>query len=962
LPIICQLKTANTNRILLGLQRSLKMKIIVTLKYKELRPLKRNLEKKTNKSILLQLLALAAILTLLFNAPASLFTGRVANASDSPISTGASVSSLLAHVAAHPRFSGSLAQSAELSANNSSAFGENVAVSNDGSTTIVAEAGSTTSLFGAVIVYTKSGNVWSQSQILTATDAANGDNFGSALAISNDDSTILVGANSKTVNGKNLVGTVYIFTKSNAMWTQTQELTVLALDNNGVSFGTSISLSSDGATALIGADSQTVNGQEWAGAAYIFTKNGTTWTQQTALTASDPAYSDFFGGSVSLSNDGSSALIGASGKTINSTKSQGAAYIFSKSGSNWNQVQKLTAADGAANDDFAFSARLSGDGIFALIGAAGHKLNQSQTAPTGAIYVFSANGSTWSQTQEFGAGDSDPIGSFGEKLSLASDGTTLLSSGMDLNSLTGAAFVFKKINNNWVEMQKLMGSDTVQYDEFATSVSISGDGSSVLVGADRHSTTRQYAGTAYSFTPSTTLCQPGAGATTTTPITSTYTYYLPFLACDSNNFTTYLAFQNTASTSATVTLQYFNAAGSQVATPTTTCTNVAAFAECIAPNPFSDGQQGTGIVYSNQPLNVIVSEATPYGGSAYPVSQGASTNLIAPLVIHNGLADFTTNLTIFNGGSSTVTGTVQFYQQNGTLVNAATKSFTLTTNTSINYDQSTDNSLGSSFYGWAQITSPTGSKLVAQVLEQSSGEHFVALANAQTTSQSTLYAPAIFHNAYGTFNTGVNIVNPNSQPVTVSITYYNKDGSASTAPAFQLAAHSLQGVYQGSGSTGTGLPTNGLSDNFAGAAVITSTGGGIVMVVNEFGGVNANGNAKSGTYSAASTVSNSIGLPVVANGGYGYTTGATIFNTSNQTISGTVQYYNPDGTTQGIGKNFSVGPYQSAALFQGDSSQGLGSGFYGTAIISENGSGKDLIVTTNAASNAFFYSFTEPNS
>lgn len=365
---------------------------------------------------------------------------------------------------------------------------------------------------------------------------------------------------------------------------------------------------------------------------------------------------------------------------------------------------------------------------------------------------------------------------------------------------------------------------------------------------------------------------------------------------------------------------------------------------------------------------MIVAEGTPYGGSAYAVSQGASRNLTAPVIIGNkGLGDFSTQLTIFNGGASTASGIVQFYNQVGTLISAATKSFTLTADTTISYNQLIDTSLGSNFYGWAQISSNTGAQLVAQVLEQSPSQHFVALANAQVKSQNTVYAPAIFHNGYGSFNTGVNIVNPNSQAVSVTVTYYNKDGTAYTTPTFTLGAYGLQGIYQGSSTGGTGLPagSSGLIDQFAGAAVVTSTGSGVMMVVNEYGGVNTNGNAKSGTYSAAASSSNSIGLPVMANGGYGYITGATIFNSSSQSVSGTIQYYNVDGTTQGTAKSFSVGPHQSQGIYQGDSGQGLPSGsngFYGMAVVTESGGGSDLIITTNAASNAFFYSYTEPNS
>jgi len=114
------------------------------------------------------------------------------------------------------------------------------------------------------------------------------------------------------------------------------------------------------------------------GSAYVFTRSGTAWTQQQELTASDAAYGDFFGYSVGLSSDGNTALVGAYVKN----SGQGAAYVFSRSGAVWTQQQELTASDAAANDYFGRSVTLSSDGNTALVGASGKNSRQ------GAAYVF----------------------------------------------------------------------------------------------------------------------------------------------------------------------------------------------------------------------------------------------------------------------------------------------------------------------------------------------------------------------------------------------------------------------------------------------------------------------------------------------------------------------------------------------------------------------------------------------
>ncbi len=249
--------------------------------------------------------------------------------------------------------------------------------------------------------------------------------------------------------------------------------------------------------------------------------------------------------------------------------------------------------------------------------------------------------------------------------------------------------------------------------------------------------------------------------------------------------------------------------------------------------------------------------------------------------------------------------------------------------------------------------------MVAQVLEQNPNNHFVAIANAQAQANNTLYAPAIFHRAFGRFTTGTNIINPNNTPVNVSVTYYASDGTVYPTTPFSLETKAVASIYQG-GDSGNGLPAGGLVDNFAGSAIISTSGGGVVLVVNESGGITPSGAALSGTYGAAASGSGRVGLPVMANNGFGYVTGATIMNTSGQPVSGNVQYYNTDGSLQGGPQPFNIGAHASQLVYQGDSS--LPNPFYGEAIVTQvGGPNNSLIVTTNALSASFFYTYTEPN-
>ena len=249
-----------------------------------------------------------------------------------------------------------------------------------------------------------------QAQKLVASDAAAGDEFGLSVALSDDGNTTLIGAGNKTVNGRTQAGAAYVFVRPSGgtTWSQQQELTLPdAASNDG--FGRSVALSGDGNTVLIGASNKTVNGQGYAGAAYVFVRpsGGTTWSQQQELTASDTASNGQFGRSVALSGDGNTALIGAPYKTVNGVDSAGAAYVFVRpsGGSAWTQQQKLTATDAARYDSFGTSVALSGEGNTALIGASGYGGDATYTETlTGTRAALSgrptgcANGSTSSVT------------------------------------------------------------------------------------------------------------------------------------------------------------------------------------------------------------------------------------------------------------------------------------------------------------------------------------------------------------------------------------------------------------------------------------------------------------------------------------------------------------------------------------------------------------------------------------
>jgi hypothetical protein len=331
-------------------------------------------------------------------------------------------------------------QQAELKASDRATndfFGDSVAVS--GSLAVVG-AYSKNNSTGAVYVFTQSGTTWTQQAKLTASDGTTGDNLGVAVAVSG--STVIACANSKNF----ATGAAYVFTQSGTAWSQQAKLTASDAEM-GQQFCTAVAL--NGGTAVVGA----------LNAAYVFTQAGAVWNQQAKLTASDGATGDYFGASVALS--GGTAVVGAYRKN-NIT---GAAYIFTQSGTAWSQQAEVTASDAAMGNYFGSSVAVSGG--TAVVGAYGN--NDS----TGAAYVFTQSGTTWSQQSKLTASDGAAVNGFG--VSVALSGGTLLVGASFKNNDTGVAYAFTQAGSTWSQQAEFSASDGATGDFFGISVAISGD-------------------------------------------------------------------------------------------------------------------------------------------------------------------------------------------------------------------------------------------------------------------------------------------------------------------------------------------------------------------------------------------------------------------------------------------------------------------------------------------------------
>ena len=274
------------------------------------------------------------------------------------------------------------------------------------------------------------------------------------------------------------------------------------------SFGKAIALSGDGNTLAIGSSDdsnatgingdQTNNSSAASGAVYVFIRNGSTWSQQAYIKASNTFTEYIFGASVSLSDDGNTLAVGQTGDKSNSTGvngddsrywlgngGYGSAFIFTRSGSTWSQKAYLKASNPDVYDSFGESVSISGDGMTLAVGASGEDSasldeNDNSASSAGAVYVFALTDSTWSQ-QAYLKDDNRIISdNFGSQLSLSDDGDTLAISrtGWDagVGNAAGSVIVFYRTGSAWDQKSTLIASNPDSQDTFGNSLSLSGDG------------------------------------------------------------------------------------------------------------------------------------------------------------------------------------------------------------------------------------------------------------------------------------------------------------------------------------------------------------------------------------------------------------------------------------------------------------------------------------------------------
>ena len=448
------------------------------------------------------------------------------------------------------------AQIAYLKASNTDPgdyFGAGLALSADGMTLAVGawhessaatgidgnQADNSASTAGAVYVFARSGATWVQQAYLKPSNTNNGDAFGDRLALSADGNTLAVSAPVEAsaatgINGNQAdntarnAGAVYVFSRSGTTWMQEA---YLKASNTGAGdvFGHALALSGDGNTLAVTAvgeasaatgvgGNQTDNSAGGAGAAYVFTRSGTTWTQQAYVKASNTNQLDNFGYAIALSADGTTLAVGAASEASagtgvggnqsdNSALYAGAAYVFVRTGTLWAQQAYIKASYPDRDDFFGASLALSSTGDTLAVSAPGESSSalgvngdqaNNDAYESGAVYVFVRAGASWAQQAYVKASNADQGAGFGASVALSGDGNVLAASATNEFSAatgvggnqadktkpgSGATYELGRSGGGWVQLAYVKASNTDAGDIFGASLAISGDAGTLAVSA-----------------------------------------------------------------------------------------------------------------------------------------------------------------------------------------------------------------------------------------------------------------------------------------------------------------------------------------------------------------------------------------------------------------------------------------------------------------------------------------------
>jgi len=368
---------------------------------------------------------------------------------------------------------------------------------------------------GAVYVFSRVADTWPQQAYVKASNPGPANYFGASIAISSDGSTLVVGATGDSltatgINGDQTdtsgTGAVYVFVRTGTSWSQQAYIKVSTTDTLvQLEFGKVVALSADGSTLAVGAPGDPASALRPdgfpanTGAVYVFTRAGSTWSQEAYLKGSTTTPGQNFGSAIALSSDGSTLAIGSIHDASNATGingdptngdayNSGAVFVYARAGGAWSQQAYVKASNTLETNEFGSSVALSADGSLLAVGAPlenssskGIDGDQTQNIhdgeSSGAVYVFVRDQGTWSQQTYVKASDSRPIIWFGRVVAFAPDGSALFVSTLDDRG--GTVYTFKRSGTTWSEKTSLWRPG---YGSWGAAIAPSSDASTIAIG------------------------------------------------------------------------------------------------------------------------------------------------------------------------------------------------------------------------------------------------------------------------------------------------------------------------------------------------------------------------------------------------------------------------------------------------------------------------------------------------
>ena len=377
----------------------------------------------------------------------------------------------------------------------SALFGTSVSISSTGDRVVIGAndaTGGGVTASGKAYIFRREETSWIEEAILIAADRVSNDGFGISAAMDADGIRVAIGAYNAD-GGADFAGKVYVFVRSGTTWTEEQTLISSTAQIFG-RMGTAVAISPDGLRIAGCASHEDHGGTNGSGGVHIYTRSGTVWTEEALLTASDKGLSgevdEGFGTSADFDSTGARIAIGSAGAKVNTVLRAGKAYVFSRAGTAWTEEALLTPSDPVANGVFGFSVSLSGNGDKLVIGSLRGTVGGFAT---GKAYVFHRLGITWLEDAIITASDGSDLAAFGCSVSISSDGSRIVIGAYSASTQQvvecGKAYLYVYSGAAWNETTILTATVPVSFDEFASALSLSDDGMVLAVGSHYSSPT-----------------------------------------------------------------------------------------------------------------------------------------------------------------------------------------------------------------------------------------------------------------------------------------------------------------------------------------------------------------------------------------------------------------------------------------------------------------------------------------